>query len=69
MPSVSARGRKDWTLRSLPQAVQKEKVNEKDGSTALFAGMAMAKEYDVVILNGRVMDPESSFDGICNVGV
>jgi len=29
----------------------------------------MAKEYDVVILNGRVMNPETSFDGIRNVGV
>jgi len=25
--------------------------------------------YDLVILNGRVMDPESNFDGIRNVGV
>ena len=36
---------------------------------ALFAGVAMAKENAVVILNGRVMDPETSFDGIRNVGV
>ena len=38
---------------------------------ALFASMAMAmaNDYDVVILNGRVMDPETSFDGIRNVGV
>lgn len=26
-------------------------------------------EFDVVILNGRVMDPETNFDGIRNVGV
>jgi len=25
--------------------------------------------YDVVILNGRVMDPETNFDGIRNVGI
>lgn len=25
--------------------------------------------FDVVILNGRVIDPESNFDGIRNVGV
>jgi urease alpha subunit len=25
--------------------------------------------YDLVILNGRVMDPETNFDGIRNVGV
>ena len=36
---------------------------------ALFAGVAMANDYDVVILNGRVMDPETSFDGIRNVGM
>jgi len=27
------------------------------------------QEYDVVILNGRVMDPETNFDGIRNVGI
>ncbi|MCO5724116.1 amidohydrolase family protein [Robiginitalea marina] len=27
------------------------------------------QEFDVVILNGRVMDPETNFDGIRNVGV
>lgn len=31
-----------------------------------FAG---AQDYDVVINNGRVMDPETNFDGIRNVGV
>ena len=29
----------------------------------------LADDYDVVILNGRVMDPETGFDGIRNVGV
>lgn len=27
------------------------------------------QDYDIVILNGRVMDPETNFDGIRNVGV
>jgi hypothetical protein len=36
---------------------------------ALFAGVAMANDYDVVILNGRVMDPETGFDGVANVGI
>ena len=27
------------------------------------------KEYDLVILNGRVIDPESNFDAIRNVGI
>jgi hypothetical protein len=34
----------------------------------LFAS-AHAKEYDIVINNGRVMDPETEFDGIRNVGI
>jgi N-acyl-D-glutamate deacylase len=29
----------------------------------------MAADYDVVINNGRVMDPETNFDGVRNVGV
>ncbi len=32
-------------------------------------GSAFAQDYDLVILNGRVMDPETSFDGVRNVGV
>ena len=38
----------------------------------VFAGLATiagAQAYDVVILNGRVMDPETGFDGIANVGI
>ena len=27
------------------------------------------QEFDIVILNGRVMDPETNFDGVRNVGV
>jgi len=30
---------------------------------------AIAQDYDLVIKNGRVMDPETNFDGIRNVGV
>jgi len=30
---------------------------------------AMAKDYDLVILNGRVMDPETSYDAVANVGI
>jgi len=30
---------------------------------------AQASDYDVVILNGRVMDPETKFDAVRNVGV
>ena len=30
---------------------------------------AQAEDYDLVILNGRVMDPETNFDAVRNVGV
>ena len=33
------------------------------------AGSALAQNYDVVILNGRVMDPETMFDAVRNVGI
>lgn len=35
----------------------------------MFTGTAFAQSYDVVILNGRVMDPETGFDQVANVGV
>ncbi len=37
--------------------------------TASKKGADPNQEFDVVILNGRVMDPETNFDGIRNVGV
>ena len=36
---------------------------------SLVAFSAHAQSYDVVILNGRVMDPETGFDQIANVGI
>ena len=36
---------------------------------AVFATSAMAQDYDLVILNGRVMDPESKLDAMRNVGI
>ena len=35
----------------------------------LISGLANAQDYDLVILNGRVMDPETNFDAVRNVGV
>ena len=32
-------------------------------------GVAAAADYDIVISGGRVMDPESGFDKVANVGV
>jgi len=45
------------------------------GTAVLACGLlaaaipAAAQDYDLVILNGRVMDPETSFDAVANVGV
>ncbi|MEZ5591978.1 MAG: aminoacylase [Gammaproteobacteria bacterium] len=38
-------------------------------ATVLMVSAAMAQDYDVVILNGRVMDPETNFDAMANVGI
>jgi N-acyl-D-glutamate deacylase len=37
--------------------------------TLVMATSAMAADYDVVINNGRVMDPETNFDDVRNVGI
>ena len=40
---------------------------------AIFGGFAVvpvqAQDYDLVILNGRVMDPETNYDAVANVGI
>jgi len=35
----------------------------------MSTGSVMAEKYDVVINNGRVMDPETLYDGVANVGI
>ena len=35
----------------------------------LYTNAVQAREYDLAVLNGRVMDPESGLDAIRNVGV
>jgi N-acyl-D-glutamate deacylase len=45
------------------------------GAAAVACGLlaaaipAVAQDYDLVILNGRVMDPETRYDAIANVGI
>ncbi len=39
------------------------------GVSLAISCVAMASTYDIVINNGRVMDPETNFDGIRNVGI
>src|SRR5437868_10735148 len=38
-------------------------------STLLLLAPLMAQQYDLVLANGRVMDPESGLDAIRNVGI
>jgi len=38
-------------------------------AVALSPSAVTAQEYDLVILNGRVMDPETMFDAVRNVGI
>jgi N-acyl-D-glutamate deacylase len=38
-------------------------------TSLLTVSAAFAQDYDIAILNGRVMDPETNFDGVRNVGV
>lgn len=38
-------------------------------AASLFGTIALAQDYDVVILNGRVMDPETGYDQVANVGI
>lgn len=35
----------------------------------LTQSAAFAQQYDLVILNGRVMDPETNYDAVANVGI
>jgi len=39
------------------------------GMVACAPAPEVAADYDLVILNGRVMDPETEFDAVSNVGV
>ena len=41
----------------------------KKETTSETAGVTADTEFDLVILNGRVIDPETNFDGIRNVGI
>jgi len=65
----------------MKENLDQRKKNEKTGhkpfavltlaavlATAL-SSQVLAETYDVVINNGRVMDPETLFDGVANVGI
>ena len=52
-------------------------IHRKFGISRLIAGFLLlviansvyAESYDLVILKGRVMDPETGYDAIANVGI
>lgn len=51
---------------SITQSCQSPQSGE---TKQAYKSMPASTEFDVVILNGRVMDPETNFDGIRNVGI
>ncbi|NJM55136.1 MAG: D-glutamate deacylase [Verrucomicrobiae bacterium] len=57
--------RNEVTVRIRPQAAALAVAV----AMVVVALPAVAQTYDVVINNGRVMDPETNFDGIRNVGI
>ena len=46
-----------------------EKVGTSPLSNCEFDSAAPSEIFDIAIINGRVMDPECSFDGLRNVGI
>ena len=50
-------------------AVTEEKVGTSPYTNCSFDSAASGENFDTVILNGRVMDPECGFDGMRNVGI
>lgn len=38
-------------------------------SLCALCALALEHDYDIVILNGRVIDPETRFDSVANVGI
>ncbi len=51
-------------MNACQQAGEQSTKNDNE-----FKALSADTEFDVVILNGRVMDPETNFDAIRNVGI
>ena len=53
--------------------MQEQAATEKVGTSSLnncsFDSSATSETFDIVLTNGRVMDPECEFDGVRNVGI
>jgi N-acyl-D-glutamate deacylase len=54
---------------SLTQSCQSPEKGDSKETKSTYQSMPASTDFDVVILNGRVMDPETNFDGIRNVGI
>lgn len=52
-------------MATLPSFIKKASIL----SLGLLSPLVIAANYDVVILNGRVIDPETNFDSVANVGI
>lgn len=50
-------------------SVEEASTPEASENACRFDSTATGDDFDVVILNGRVIDPECEFDGVRNVGV
>ena len=52
-----------------PQPATTAKVGTSPLTNCSFDGETLSDTFDIVISNGRVMDPECNFDGVRNVGI
>lgn len=64
-----------WSLIALIAVITvfisscQQPAKEKETGKTEYKSMPASTEFDVVILNGRVMDPETNFDAVRNVGI
>src|SRR5580704_15840540 len=72
-PTTKLRKRSAIFLRRMDRGctcrVLLRKLMKKLILASVFAGLAFGQTYDIVLANGRVMDPDSGLDGIRNVGI
>ena len=53
----------------LSAGFNKSNGQAESGNTDAYRPLPASTEFDVVILNGQVIDPETKFEGIRNVGI
>ena len=57
------------TISLLTFGCNESEKGAKNGSETKYKALSASTEFDVVILNGRVIDPETNLDGVRNVGI